>query len=651
MPFLFVILSGRCFPRFWYNIGMKLLTVIPISKGIPKAALTYFSSENIEAGSIVAVPLRKKTGYGLVTGVRDAKDLKTEIKNLPYAMRKVEGLKARSFLLPAFIRAVRKTADYFAASPGSVLWSLLPAAVLEESGTLSFPEREDGSFHEVQLLQCGDEERYGTYKSLIREEFARGRSVFFCVPTGEDLENARTSLEKGIEAYTFVLHGGLSKKETVSLWRRAVAEDHPVLIIATGTFLSVPRGDIGTIIVEKESSRSYKTQSRPYLDFRVVALFLARETSRRLIFGDTLLRIETLWEEKNSRYATLSPLQFRSLSPATTRLISMRKPADMRKKEFALLSNELSETLLSARDRSERVFLFAGRKGLFPTTVCSDCGTVVTCRNCGAPAVLYSGKRVAPDMAMAESGNLFVCHHCGERRDAGELCVHCKGWRLMPLGVGTERVEREVKKLLPDSDIFRLDGDSVSTRREATRVRDAFFKSPGGVLIGTELAVAYLSESVEHSAVVSLDSFFSVPDFRIHEKIFHILLDIRAKTEKQMIVQTRREDTTIFTEAMAGNLAEFYRSEIEDRKSVGYPPFSTHIKLTLSGTTRKEMPKIVEFLRPYDVAVFEGASSGKTLTHGLITLPAGAWVDPELLSKLRELPSECEVRVDPDTLL
>ncbi|MES2213207.1 MAG: hypothetical protein V4473_00020 [Patescibacteria group bacterium] len=673
---------------------MRILTVIPIARGIGRDTLTYFTKEDVPRGSIVVIPLRKKSAYGLVIASKRAEEMKSEIKTLSYNIRKIDKLETHTFLSDIFIQSAEKIADYYAGSVGSVLSVLIPNKILENSDELSYKPRkikekvEDTAhstiqktespleiksesiasasttiFHETLLLQSNDEERYATYKSLIREEFAKNNSVFFCLPTTEDLLNARHTLEKGIEGFTFILHSGLTAKEIVAIWKQILAEPHSVLIIATGSFLCLPRDDVSTIIVEKESSRAYKMQSRPFVDIRMVAEIFAKQSNKKLVLGDTLLRTETLWEGKNGNYAELSPLKFRSLSTATCELVNMRLPAHMEqkdeKKRFAILGEQMVDMLVRGREHAEHTFLFCGRKGLYPITVCSDCGTTVTCTNCNAPVVLY-GKRNENDTRedLQKNGkNLFVCHHCGERRDAHELCKHCGGWRLTPLGIGTEQVYEQITKLFPEATVILLDKEHITTHKQAVKARDQFYNTPGSIMVGTEMALTYLNSKIENTGVVSLDSFFSIPDFRIHEKVFHILLALRSLTDGRMFVQTRQKDTRLFDYALRGNLIDFYRDEIEERKQIGYPPFTTYIKVTLEGeksAIKKQMQVTAESLKPYTLSVFDAFTPGrqaKHTMHGLIVLQKSEWVDPILLTKLRSLPPNHMIKIDPDTLL
>src|SRR3989344_2524939 len=164
---------------------MQILTVIPIARGISKDTLSYFTKKDISIGSIVSIPLRNKSAYGLVVGTKPATEIKSELKTLSYSIKKIKEVETRSFLSPSFIQSAQDLADYHATSVGATLSALIPKPILEESKTLAYVPQNPpkGSFHETFLLQTDDEERYATYRSLIREEFARGRSVFFMLPT------------------------------------------------------------------------------------------------------------------------------------------------------------------------------------------------------------------------------------------------------------------------------------------------------------------------------------------------------------------------------------------------------------------------------------------------------------------------------------
>ncbi len=644
---------------------MNLLTIIPISRGIGKEYLTYFSLQQPPLGSLVEVPLRGRTIMGLVTGIETVQSKKTEIKNLPYGIKRMERIAATKFLLPNFMEAVTDIAEYYAATTGAILSVLLPKAILESIDTITqyssavLPAQRLSAAGDISSIQAHDEERFGAYKSLIREEFARKKSVFVVLPGREEIRTMQLVLSKGIDQHTYVLHTGLSKKDIIETWKNILATEHPVLIIATGYFLAVPRADIATIIIEGESSRGFSVPARPYLDLRFVAETIAKKNGIRLVYGASLLRVETMYRIKENDIAEFGTMKFRALSEAECVLADMRTPKGVSgqplthvKKEFVVIGDTLREGLIQAVENNERSFLLCGRKGLSPITVCGDCGQTVSCENCGAPTVLYK--------------DTFLCRRCGQKHSTEITCSRCRSWKLVPLGIGIETAQLELQILFPDTEIFLMDKDHVKTHKQAETLIKKFFNnsgtssSAGAILLGTELAIPYLSyanplqPSIDFSGVVSIDSLFAIPEFRMNEKIMHMLVSIRSATQKKMIVQTRRPEEKLFEYALRGNLSDFYRDEIVERERFGYPPFNTFIKITLEGKkahVREKMEQAQEMFKPFDLNIFESQSSSLYAVHGLLIVPKTKWPDENLLERLRSLSPDFIIKVDPESLL
>ena len=636
---------------------MKILEVIPIARGINKDTLSYFSGTDIPIGSIIKVPLRKRVVPALVINAREIEDTKSEIKNSSFALKKIAKVKFTNLLTKNFVDATETTANYYVGTIGAVLNSIIPKTLFENIEKIKLPlinpeNAKKTTKAEKFVIQATDEDRYAQYKSIIREEFAKNASVFFCLPTIQDIKKAKESLHKGIEQYTFVLHGSMNKKDIVETFNKILEEKHPVLIIGTGGFLSIPKNNISTIILDKENSRTYKTQIRPYIDIRKFAEIFASKINAKIIFGDLLLRTDTIWRQKKGELVELVSLKFRSLTTSSQEIIDMRSiqkenETTENKKAFRILSERLEKKIKENVKNNEHMFIFTGRRGLSPSTVCADCGNVVKCNSCGAHTVLHK----------SVTENFFLCHKCGERRSALEKCSHCGGWRLTTLGIGSEMVEEKIKELYPSASIFRIDADATPTHNRAQIVADKFYNSPEGILIGTEMALLYLTEKIENTAVVSIDSFFSIPDFRINERILNILLKIRSITDKHFIIQTRDITQKVFDYAVKGNLVDFYRDEINDREKLHFPPFTTLIKVSISGTkdaVLEMVENIQKIIEPHTIDIFPAfipQSKGKYGVNGIIKIPGGKWPDKELCDKLKILPIDVLVNVDPDSLI
>jgi primosomal protein N' len=675
---------------------MNIIEVIPVAKGLKTETLSYFGPETLVLGSVVSVPLRKKTVQGIVTTVRLAREIKSDIKQADFSLKKISVLKDkgknnRQFFLKEFIETAQSAAIYYVASTGSVLDALVPDVILKKSASLATPRtamiaekmekisnsENDSSknkeskvivppknLHEVRVIQGDDEERYGSYRSLIRQEFAQKKSVLILLPTVEDALRAFGLLEKGIEDYAYLLHNSLPVKKLIETWNATVTHEHPVVIIATGSFLCIPRFDIGTVVVEKESSRGWKSQRRPYLDIRTVAELFTRKYGIPLIIGDTLLRTETLWREAEGEILQSAPFKFRSLGTARETLVDMRqyKTAEDPADRFRVLSDEVEKLIRHNKENNQFMIILATRRGISPSVICADCQTIVTCTNCSAPIVLH---KAPPTMAVNlenksathTAKNFFMCHRCGARRPADENCKLCGGWRLTALGIGIDLVSEKIHEKFPDIIVSRIDSDTTPTEKQARAAIDHFKTHPGSILLGTEMMLLYANKKVDNAAVISLDSLFSIPDFRIQEKIIHTLLTIRSLTLRELVIQTRRAEEKIFEHALKGNLNDFYRSSIDERKMWNYPPFTTLIKITLEGDKESivaDMSLIQKNLEPHTVDIFPAFThtvKGKYVLHGLMRIPSGRWPDRDLSDKLRALPHQTRVNIDPDNLL
>ena len=299
---------------------MKIVTVIPF-KDIPnREDLTYFSSKDVKNGDIVSVPIRGKATLGIVIETKDADNVKSDVKNMPFNLKKVEDVKEKSIFNDKFIDSIHKTSEYFVVSKSKVSEILIPAIVKNNYDKIS-PfykepvrelEKETNVKLEKLLLQSNFLDRISIYKTLIRGSFAEKKSVYIVLPGENDIENFYKELSKGIENFTVTIHSGISPKKTLDKIKEILTNEHPLLIIGTAPFLSIPRNDLGVIILEQESSSFYKTVKKPYLDLRTFIEIFSTKIKAKLILGDTLLRFETIGRKETEGLNELYPMSFRT---------------------------------------------------------------------------------------------------------------------------------------------------------------------------------------------------------------------------------------------------------------------------------------------------------------------------------------------------
>jgi primosomal protein N' (replication factor Y) len=378
-----------------------------------------------------------------------------------------------------------------------------------------------------------------------------------------------------------------------------------------------------------------------------MAEMLATTYGATFMLSDTAVRIETMKREEDQELQRFGASKMRIGASTDSLLVDMKSQSNGEKKTFSIISPELKTLIKEGLENNERTFLFSSRRGLSPLTVCNDCGTTVLCHHCKSPMVLHGEQEKAH----------FLCHHCGERRSALEACSVCTSWNLKPLGIGIELVEEEVKKLFPEANVYVLSSDTVKTAKVAREVVSQFMKSPAGILIGTEFALTYLHRKIERGAVVSLDSFFALPDFKINERVFWLLSYIKQLSRYRFLIQTRRTELHVFSNALRGDTVNFYREELRLRQIFKWPPYYTIIKISLEAQKEKvvegmeHLTKLLSYTDPEVFPAFIPGKRGTHILHLLIRLPEHTWVNEKLYEILLSLPREYRIEVDPESIL
>ncbi len=619
------------------NSSSWLIEVGLVSHSSFETELSYFSSQKLKKGQLVKVPIRSKLVLGVVLGSKEVSKAKSLIKTSRFSMRKINASDILDGQISlATFNAVEKTALYYGTRVGTLFASLWPKTIADNAHEFLLqkkPRKKQQGHLEKILLQMENEERYSQYRALIRQAFAQGQSVMLVVPTHLEIQKVYEQVSRGISeyVYTFTLEG--SKKSILEIWRMAQEEKHPILFLTTPAGSLFTREDLGMIIVERLSSRAYRSFTRPFLDHRRFLETRAEAENHQLVMGDSVLPIETLWREKKGEYGEASLVRWRLPIPRSE-LVEVRG-RENGSGQFEIFSNELKSLIQEAVGNNSSLFLFGVRKGLAPTTICGDCGTLLPCLNCGAPVVLH------------EKGQekMYLCHACGGQRSSLTICGNCQSWKLVPLGIGTQEIARQVKKLHPEKNVFILDKDHAPSEAKAREIVEKC-KTQRGILVGTELAFFYL-ESIAYSSLVSVDSLFSIPDFGMNERIFYLVNRLREISTTRTLIQTRNIGQQILTWGAQGNITDFYQDEIGSREVLLYPPFSIFIKISLTPNkkinAREELARLEEKFSKWQPDVFH---------HSLILrIPRQGYPDRQLSRDLALLPPHFSIKVDPESIL
>lgn len=611
-----------------------LVETIPVSKSASPKPLSYFASMKLVRGNMVRVPVRNTLTEAVVTSCRDVSKMKSEIRGASFQLKKIRTTDISNTTLPVgLLEAAEEVAKYYGTSAGTILYSIIPSILRNKLPRKSRRSdevlaRAKVSRKETLLLQMEISERFAQYRTLVRQSFARGSSAILVVPTHLDLEYARKELESGIAEFVYAFSPSASKREVEKTWREAHLETHPILFITTPGGIVLGREDVDTVIIERENSRAYRTMARPFFSLKKFIESYGHITGMQLVLGDSVVSVETLWREKRGEFSENSLIRWR-LPGVSTQLVDARS-GEKDNGKFEIFSPDLKELMDKAISQNERILLFGARKGLAPTTVCGDCGAILECSNCRSPLTLHQKDKT----------RFYLCHVCRTRHDTNVKCDYCKSWKLVPLGIGTEEIGRRAQELYPKKKVLILDKEHASTELRARKIV-AEFEREGGILVGTEMAFFYL-RSVPYGAVVSIDALFSIPDFSVNERIFYTVSHLREVVEKELVVQTRNIGQRVLSLASSGNIVDLYTSEIEERNSLLYPPFSIFIKIENKDTRHKIQDTKDRFAK-WQPDVLKDSL--------VIRIPREKWPDEGLSRELSLLPPQFTVKVDPETIL
>lgn len=594
---------------------MKVVEVIPIKRGLPQETLTYFSSENIEEGTIVSITIKSKLVDAIVVNTKNALDEKAALKSGSFSLKKIVKIK-KDNKIPSYIFETAKIAsNYYRKNPGDILKLIVPDFAIQGSFIKNInqnnPKNNDRKSIELfndkpqperLIFQSPLVDRISFYKTYIREAFARKESITIVCPTISDCDFFAENLSRGITDFVVILHSEVLSKRFIETINKLASSTHSYVLITTPAFATFMRDDLGTFILEHESSSAYNTPSNPSYDFRVLIEILARTSKIKLIVSDSLLRVETLGRYEAKEFGTVSPVTFREITPIEISIISDNMPeiapTKLNNEQMPAFYEFTQKIINKAFQKKSHIFCLAVRTGLATITKCRDCNSVLICEFCSTPLVLYQN---------SYDKKIFICNKCKRHKPSESKCMRCGSWNLSAFGIGTEYVENEIRRIFPEMPVFRIDRETTSTRAKAYKVAEQFLESEKGILVGTEMALYYLSKKVDDSIIVSFDTLFNIPSYKTDERIVNLILSITEKTKNNLYIQTKKPNEPIIEMMQKNNYANWYRNELAERIEYNYPPATTIIKLTWYGknATQKEIiDKFNDIFSKYSPDIF-----------------------------------------------
>jgi len=406
-----------------------------------------------------------------------------------------------------------------------------------------------------------------------------------------------------------VLHSSLTDGERYDTWRRARAGLIDV-VVGPRSALFAPLSPLGLIVLDEEHDDSYKQEApRPRYHARDTALRLAQLSDATAILGSATPSLTSYYRAQQGEFdlqemprrimghtRRIQELQARYHIPETryqalgdessgdeqypqarylplppVKIVDLR--AELRAGNRSIFSRTLQQAMDEALDRGEQVILFLNRRGSATFVLCRDCGHVIRCPRCDVPLTYHSPR-----------GRL-ICHHCNYREPQPQRCPECGGKRIRYFGLGTERVEKTVRRRWPDARLLRWDRDTARTHEAHTNILQRFAGGAADVLVGTQMITKGLDlPLVTVVGVISADTALNLPDFRSSERTFQLLTQVAGRAGRgllggRVVIQTYHPDHYAITAASEHDYEGFAKQELAFRREQGYPPYIRLVKL------------------------------------------------------------------------
>ncbi|MEI7833614.1 MAG: primosomal protein N', partial [bacterium] len=415
----------------------------------------------------------------------------------------------------------------------------------------------------------------------IARALEQGRQAIVLVPEISLTAQAMALYHGRFPHQVAVLHSHLSAGERYDEWMR-IARGEARVILGARSAIFAPCDNVGLIVIDEEHESSYKQESSPRYHARTVAMERGRQHDAPVILASATPSLESMREAETGIHTLLElPARIGARPMPKVRLVDLRKMT----KGAHILSAPLRDAISARLAAGEQTILFLNRRGWSYALLCSKCGHQEMCPNCNLTLTYH------------KASGVLRCHHCDHLIRAQAECPKCKGPVIAFKGVGTERLQEEVRTAWPTARLGRMDRDSTAHKGAHQEILDKFDRLETDILIGTQMVAKGLDfPRVTLVGVISADTSLAIPDFRAPERTFQLLTQVagragRAEWAGEVFVQTFQPFHYAIEAAAQQDYALFYAQELLARAEAAacWPPLTALINVLVIGAAEDEV--------------------------------------------------------------
>lgn len=452
--------------------------------------------------------------------------------------------------------------------PGSFELTAEQAAALEKT----LPFTETPSFQPFVLYGVTGSGKTEVYMRLMEKAAQLGKGSILLVPEIGISAQMESIFRERFGNLLGVWHSALSPGERKRSWAEIRTGARKIVLGARSAVLT-PIQDLGLIIVDEEHDTAYKQEDHLRYNARDVALMRGKIVGGPVIMGSATPSIQTIHRCSENRYRSiLLPSRILNRPLPELEVVDMRREGGRK----GIFSYRLREAIAETVRSGHQVLLFLNRRGYSKYYLCNTCGHALQCESCSVTLTYH------------KEADRLRCHYCGWEAQLPERCPACGHAALFPRGFGTEKVEKELKKLFPEATVVRVDRDTMNTPRRLVSALSEVRSGKADILLGTQMvSKGHDFPNMTLVGVINADAGLQAPDFRAGETLVQLLIQVagragRGEESGRVIVQTYNPDHFTIDSAMRYDYDGFCREELKSRQTLQYPPFSRLLKLLVT---------------------------------------------------------------------
>jgi primosomal protein N' (replication factor Y) len=579
-------------PKYIYSVAV-------FRQGGENSVYTYSFSQFLENGTLVKIPLKNQEVFGVVLS------LENQQTKYPFALKEI--IQKEEWQLPENIqKSLKLLSEYYLTSFEKIFSLFLPSYVLSSSVKDAVL---DTSFHihkenlfplspkQEEILQKIDSQKtsllYGVtgsgkteiflhwFSKRLKEPLSQG---LFLVPEIALTPQMKEQVQRVFSGGVAVMHSKLTPAEKRKIWK-GVFLGNIRFVVGSRSSVFLPFSNLTSVVIDECHEWTYKSESFPYYHTKKVLEFFQKTNDRlSVIYASATPLFTDFFEAKTNNFLLTLPEKFhqKTAGDNTVSVVDMKE--ERQRKNFSPFSVYLQKRIQETLDAKKQVVLFLNRRGFSSALQCEHCGTIQKCPHCEVPFTYHASK--------GNLSHILLCHQCSLTKLEIPFCENCGKKVSLYKGFGTQKIEEIIQNLYPQAKVFRADADTMTKKNSYDSLREKMQSGEIDILLGTQMITkGFDFENVTCVGIILADTGLYIPDYLRSERVFQLLVQVSGRTGRkeagEVVIQTFLPNSPVISYASKLQYENFFKEEMEIRKTLSYPPFSEYAKCTITGKTKE----------------------------------------------------------------